>query len=86
MWASSPHHRPDSTLPRSEIENLLTAVFEAVVLAGQGEIAERYRVLLRGRQTALEGEQNFEPWAVELEGRRDDAIRRYARRYGVGRA
>jgi hypothetical protein len=70
-------------LPRIAIENLLTAVFEAVDLAGQGEIAEGYRVLLRGRQTALEGEQNFEPWAEEIEGRWDDAIRRYARRYGV---
>ena len=54
-------------------------------LAAESRVAEGYRVLLRGRQTALEGEQNFEPWAEELEGRWDDAIRRYARRYGVGR-
>src|SRR3954453_15621252 len=47
-------------LPRVAVDNLVDAVFEAVDLAGQSEIAERYRVRLRGRQTALEGEQNFE--------------------------
>ena len=42
-------------------------------------------MLLRGRQTALEGEQNFEPWAEELEGRWDAAVAGYAARWGVGR-
>src|SRR6184192_2658928 len=61
-------------LLRVSVDNLVDAVFEAVDLAGQGEIAEGYRVLLRGRQAALEGEQNFEPWAEEMEGRWDAAI------------
>ena len=38
-----------------------------------------------GKQRALEGEQNFEPWAEELEGRWDAALERYAARWGVGR-
>ena len=73
-------------LPRAEIENLLTAVFEAVDLAAEGHLADGYPVLLLGKQKALEGEANFEPWAEELEGRWDAAIERYADRYRVGRA
>ena len=45
-------------LPRIAVDNI-TAVFEAVDRAGQGDIAEGYRVLLHSRQVALEGEQNF---------------------------
>ena len=60
-------------LPRAEIENFLTAVFEALDLAADGLIADGYQVLLLGKQKA-----NFEPW--------DAAIERYADRYGVGRA
>jgi len=73
-------------LSRVAVDNLVDAVFEAVDLAGQGEIAEGYRVLVRGRQTALEGEARFEPWAEELEGRWNAALERYAGRYGIGRA
>lgn len=46
--------------PRVEIENLLTAVFEAVALAVEGHIADGYQGLLLGRQKALEGEANVE--------------------------
>jgi hypothetical protein len=73
-------------LPRVEVDNLVNAVFEALDLAADGLVADGYRVLLIGRQRALEGEQNFEPWAEELEGRWDAALERYADRYGVGRA
>jgi hypothetical protein len=41
-------------LPRAEIENLLTAIFEAVDLAAEGRTADGYQVLLIGRQRALE--------------------------------
>src|SRR4051794_36192265 len=70
-------------LPRAEIENLLTAVFQAVDLAAQGHVADGFEVLLIAKQRALEGEQNFEPWAGELEGRWDAALQRYAARRGV---
>jgi len=73
-------------LPRVEVDNLLTAVFEAVDLAAEGHVADGYQAFLFGKQRALEGEANFEPWAEELEGRWDAAIERYADRYGVGRA
>jgi hypothetical protein len=73
-------------LPRVEVDNLITAVFEAVDLAAEGHIADGYQVLLLGKQRALEGEANFEPCAEELDRRWDAAIERYADRYGVGRA
>jgi hypothetical protein len=73
-------------LPRVEIENLLTAVFEAVDLAAEGRIADGYEVLLLRRQKALEDEANFAPSADAVEAAWDGAIRRYARRWGVGRA
>ena len=57
-------------LPRVEVDNLVIAVFEAVGLAAEGHVADGYQVLLLGKQRALEGEANFEPWAEELEGRR----------------
>ena len=56
--------------------NLLTAVFEAVDLAVEGHAADGYQVLLLGRQKALEGEANFEPWADAVEAAWDGAIRR----------
>jgi hypothetical protein len=73
-------------LPRAEIENLLTAVFEAVDLAAEGHVADRFEVLLLGKAKALEGEANFEPSAEAVEAAWDGAIRRYARRWGIGRA
>jgi hypothetical protein len=76
----------DAILPRAEIDNLLTAVFEAVDLAAEGLITEGYEVLLIGKAKALEGEANFEPTAEAVEEAWDGAIRRYARRCGVGRA
>ena len=66
-------------LPRAEIENLLTAVFEAVDLAAEGHVADGYQVLLLGRQKALEGEANFEPTAEAVEAAWDGAIRGCAR-------
>ena len=57
-------------LPRAEVDNLISAVFEVVDLAAEGHIADGYQVLLAAKQRALEGEANFEPWAEELEGRR----------------
>ena len=42
-------------------------------------------MLLLGKQKALEGAANVEPWAKELEDRWDHAIRRYVDRCGVGR-
>jgi hypothetical protein len=42
-------------------------------------------VLLVGKQRALEGEANFEPTAEAVEEAWDGAIRRYARRWGIGR-
>jgi hypothetical protein len=47
-------------LPRAEVENLLTAVFEPVELAAEGRITEGFVVLLLGKAKALEGEANFE--------------------------
>jgi len=73
-------------LPRAEVDNLIPAVLEAVDLAAEGHVADRYQVLLIGKQRALEGEQNFQPWAEELEGRWHAAIERYADRYGMRRA
>jgi hypothetical protein len=73
-------------LPRAEIDNLLTAVFEAVDLASEGLIAEGSEALLIGKARALEGEANFEPTAEAVEEAWDGAIRRYARRWGVRRA
>jgi hypothetical protein len=73
-------------LPRAEIDNLLTAVFEAVDLAAEGRVADGFEVLLLGNAKALEGEQNFEPTAEAVEEAWDGASRRYARRWGVGRA
>ena len=37
------------------------------------------------KQRAHEGEQNFEPWPVELEGLWDAALEQYAVRWSVGR-
>jgi hypothetical protein len=68
-------------LPRIDVDNLVNAVFEALDLAADG-----YQVLLLGKQKALEGKANFEPWAEELEGRWDAALERYAAPYGAGRA
>jgi len=73
-------------LPRADIGNVLTAGFEAVDLAAEGQVADGYQVLLLGKQRALEGEASLEPWAEKLEGRWDAALERYADRYGVGRA
>src|SRR5262245_18826794 len=39
-------------LPRAEIENLLTAVFEAVDLAAEGRVADGHQALLLGKQRA----------------------------------
>jgi len=72
--------------PRVEVDDLITAVFEAVDLAAEGRVADGYQVLLLAKQKALEGEANFEPRAEELEGRWDAAIERYAVPYGVGRS
>jgi hypothetical protein len=46
----------------------------------------RVIVLLLGKQKALEGAANCEPWAEELEGRWDEALERFAARYDVVRA
>lgn len=73
------------TLPRIEVDNLINAVFKARDLAADGLIADGYQVLLLGKQKALEGEANSEPWAEELEGRWDAALERYAALYGVAR-
>jgi len=56
-------------LPRIEVDNLVNAVFEVLNLATDGHIADGYQMLLLGKQKALEGEANFEPWAEEREGR-----------------
>jgi hypothetical protein len=61
-------------LPRIAVDNQIAAVFEACDLAAEGLTAEGYEVLLIGKQRALEGEQNFEPWAEELEGRWEAAM------------
>jgi predicted TIM-barrel fold metal-dependent hydrolase len=64
-------------LPRAEIDNLLTAVFEAVDLAAEGLIAEGYEVLLIGKRGGLEGEAHFEPTAEaveEVSGGRDRGL------------
>ena len=71
-------------LPRAEIENLLTAVFEAVDLAAEGHVADGYGCCTWAGKKALEGEQHFEEWVEQLEGRWDAALERYAARYGVG--
>jgi hypothetical protein len=106
----------DAILPRAEIANLLTAVFEAGDPAveglvaevmrcsssasgghwrarrtssrqrGSSLVAEGYEVLFIGKQRALEGEANVEPTADAVEEAWDGAIRRYARRRGIGRA
>ena len=60
--------RNNAVLPRVEVDNLLTAVFEAVDLAAEGHVAGGYQVLLLGNQRALEGEGNFEPWAEGWKG------------------
>jgi hypothetical protein len=70
-------------LPRIAVDNLISAVFEACDLAAEAHVAEGYEVLLLGKGKALEGEANFEPTAESVEAAWDDAIRRYARRYGV---
>ena len=70
-------------LPPAEIDNLLNAVFESLDLAADDHVAEGYQALLLGKQKALEGKVNVEPWAAELEDRWDHAIRRYADRCGV---
>jgi hypothetical protein len=57
-----------------------------VDLAAEGLVAEGYDVLLIGKRRALEGEANFEPSAEAVEAAWDGAIRRYARRWGIGRA
>src|SRR5215471_16496542 len=67
-------------LTRADIENLLTAVFEATDLAAEGRIADGYEALLLGRSKALEGEANFEPSAEAVEAAWDSAIRRPVRR------
>jgi hypothetical protein len=73
-------------LPRAEIENLLTAVFESVDLAAEELIAEGYEVLLIGKRRTPEGEANFEPAVEAVEEAWDGAIRRYGRRWGIGHA
>ena len=73
-------------LPRTEIENPLTAIFQAVDLAAEGDRADGYQVLLLGKAKALEGEANFEPSAEAVGAAWDGAIRRYARRWDIGRA
>ena len=50
-------------LPRVKVDNLITAVFEAVALAADGLVAYGYQVLLIGEQRALEGEQ-FGPFGL----------------------
>jgi hypothetical protein len=67
-------------LPRAQIEKLLTAVFEAVDLPAEGLVADGYELLLIGKLGALAGDQNFEPWAEEPEGRWDAALQRCAAR------
>jgi hypothetical protein len=67
-------------LPRIEVDNLVNAVFEALDLAAEGQVADGHQVLLLGKQKALDGEASFEPWAEELEGRWDAALERYAAR------
>jgi hypothetical protein len=57
----------DTALPRAEVDNLLTAVFEAVDLAAEARAAEGFEVLLLGKAKALEGEANFEPTAEAIE-------------------
>jgi hypothetical protein len=71
---------PNLMLPRVEVDNLISAVFEACDLAADGRVPDGYQVLLLGKQKALDGEANFEPWAEELEGRWDAALGRYAAR------
>src|SRR5262249_53868785 len=48
--------RNSAVLPRVEVDNLITAVFEAVDLAAEGLVADGYQVLLLGKQRALEAE------------------------------
>ena len=67
-------------LPRAYVDNLITAVFEAVDLAAGGRATEGFEVLLLGEAKALEGEATFEPSAEAVEAAWDSAIRRYARR------
>ena len=47
-------------LLRVDVDKLVAAVFQALDLAAQGEVAEGYQALLMGRQRALEGEANLE--------------------------
>jgi hypothetical protein len=37
-------------LPHVEVDNLITAVFDAVDLAADGRVADGYQVLLLGKQ------------------------------------
>src|SRR5439155_19370576 len=74
-----------SMLPPAEIDCLLNAVFEALDLAADDHAEEGYQVLVLGKQKALEGKVNVEPWAKELEDRWDHAIRRYVDRCGLAR-
>jgi hypothetical protein len=48
------------------LNSLRLAVEEAVTLAHDGDPASGYECVLVGRQRALEGERNFEPWAEPL--------------------
>jgi hypothetical protein len=54
------------------------------VPSGRSHVAGGYQVLLIGKQRALEGEQNLDPWAEEVEGRWDATLERCAARWGVG--
>ena len=52
-------------------DDRITTASGAVDLAAESHVADGFHVLLTGEQPALEGEQNFEPRAEQLEARRD---------------
>jgi len=75
---------------RDDIDTLNMTLAEALELASEGEIADGYECLLRGRHRARQA-RDGEPHPPEappdeaLERRWQEAQDRYAARFGIGR-
>lgn len=72
-----------SVLPPHELTSFLLTVEEALDLGGAGETLDGFRCLLGGLEQAREAREMGEPWAGELIGRYELALRRYAEVWGL---
>src|SRR4051794_31211170 len=85
------HRRSAPMASRADIDNLNMTLAEALELASEGDIADGYECLLRGRHRARQTREGAEPaerdWLEDaaLERRWQEAQDRYAARYGIGR-